>query len=70
MSNLIEGYHSHNYVGNDIRLLFGEAREFAFDEIVFEKRTQDGVWWITKYAETVYRASELPEIPEFPMQFP
>jgi hypothetical protein len=61
---VLEGYHEHLFVGAGIRLAIGEARQLAFDVIVFEKL--GGVWRITSYRETVWSASEVPARPRRP----
>jgi len=53
---VVEGYHDHVFVGNELRVAMGAARHIAYEEIVFEK--VGGVWRVTDYEETIWDASE------------
>ena len=66
---LLTEYHEDNFAGKDIRFLYGEARELAFDKVIFEKWERDGAWRVTEYTEIVWKASELPEKPEILNKF-
>ena len=66
---LQERYHEHNFAGKEVRILYGEAREFAFDKVIFEKWARKGAWRVTEYFETVWKATELPEKPEILKKF-
>ena len=66
---LLEGYHEHNFAGKGVRILYGEARELAFDKVIFEKWACEGAYRVTEYIETVWKASELPGKPEILKEF-
>lgn len=54
---ILEGYHEHAFIGEDMRLIYGDARHLAYEYITYEKI--DGIWRVTDYVETVHDATEL-----------
>ena len=54
---VLQGYHEHAFIGEELRVAMGAARQLAFETIVYEK--VDGVWRVTEYEEVVFDATEL-----------